>query len=454
MNRKPHLPRRTFLKGVSATMALPLLEAMIPGGDFSLRTAVAAGTGTSASGLPVRMAFVFFPNGAIMPSWKPTGEGRGFELSETLAPLKSVKDDILVITGLAQDNGRAKGDGPGDHARSAASFLTGAHPFKTAGANINVGVSVDQAAAERIGERTKLPSIELGIEKGRNAGNCDSGYSCAYSNNISWKSATTPMAKEINPRHAFDRLFGAPRTPEQAKRDLYRKSILDVVQDDAKQLQSKLGKTDRRKLDEYFTSVREIEERIVRAEKQAEQTKPDFAVPAGTPSDLQEHCRLMADLMVLAFRTDTTRVATFMLANEGSNRSYPMIGVSEGHHSLSHHQNKEEKMAEIRKIDLFLAQQFAYFVEKLKATPEGSGSLLDNAMVMYGSGLSDGNRHNHDDLPVVIAGKAGGLIATGRHLKLDKEVPMNNLFLSMLDRVGAKIDSIGDSTGRLRELEG
>lgn len=445
------LHRRTFLQGLGAAMSLPLLEAMVPGGDFTRTVLAASG---SSTGQPVRMAFVFFPNGAIMPSWKPKGEGTSFELSETLSPLKSVKDDILIVTGLAQDNGRAKGDGPGDHARSAASFLTGAHPFKTSGANISVGVSVDQAAASQIGSNTKLPSLELGIEKGRNAGNCDSGYSCAYSNNISWKSATTPMAKEIHPRLVFDRLFGKPRTEQQAKRDLYRRSILDAVAEDAKDLQSKLGKTDRRKLDEYFTSVREIEERIVRSEKQAEQAKPDFALPAGVPSDLQEHCRLMADLMVLAFRTDTTRVATFMLANEGSNRSYPMVGVSEGHHSLSHHQNKQDKIDEIRKIDRFLAMQFAYFVEKLKSTKDGAGTLLDNSMVLYGSGISDGNRHDHHDLPVVIAGKAGGTIATGRHLKVNGEVPMNNLFLSMLDRVGAKVDSIGDSKGRLNGLDG
>ncbi len=452
---RSQLPRRTFLRGVGAAMSLPLLEAMIPGGDFALPRALAAGTNPASGPLPVRMAFVFFPNGAIMPSWTPKDDGRSFTFSETLAPLEKLRDDILVVSGLAQDNGRAKGDGPGDHARSAASFLTGAHPFKTSGENISVGMSVDQAAAQQIGERTKLPSLEIGIERGRNAGNCDSGYSCAYSNNVSWKSATTPMAKEINPRLVFERLFGTGQRDERAaRRELYRKSILDAVAGDARELQGRLGKTDRRKLDEYFTSVRELEERIVRAEKLAEQQRPDFKVPDGVPGNLDEHIRLVYDLLALAFRTDTTRVATYMLANEGSNRSYPQVGVTDGHHSLSHHQNKDEPIAKIRKIDQYLVKHFAYFVEKLKSIPEGTGTLLDNCMVLYGSGLGDGNRHDHHDLPVVLAGRAGGTIATGRHVRHKHDTPMNNLFLSMLDRVGAKVDSIGDSSGRLRGLEG
>jgi hypothetical protein len=427
-------------------MGLPLLEAM------TARGAAAAG----ADGRPpMRMAFVFFPNGAIMPSWKPAEAGRSYSLSKTLQPLADYQSEILVLTGLAQDNGRAKGDGAGDHARCAASYLTGAHPVKTSGADIRVGISVDQVAAAEVGRLTKLPSLELGIERGRNAGNCDSGYSCAYSSNISWKSATTPMAKEIHPRLVFERLFGSGDQSDEARarRDLFRKSILDYVADDAAKLRAGLGQTDRRKLEEYFSSVRELEQRIERAEEEARQRRPDFETPDEIPRDLQQHIRLMYDLMVLAFRTDTTRIVTFMLANAGSNRSYPMVGVNEGHHQLSHHQNREEYMNKIQKIDQFLVGEFAYFLGRLRSVQEGSGTLLDNAMIMYGSGLSDGNRHWHHDLPIVLAGRGGGTIRTGAHLVMDGEVPLNNLFLSMLDRVGAKVDKLGDGSGRLTVID-
>ncbi len=453
MNTLAKLQRRTFLKGVGATMALPLLDAMLPGARKS--AALAAAVPPTP---PTRMAFVFVPNGVIMPAWKPTESGASYTLSETLQPLEKLKGDFNVITGLAQDNGRAKGDGPGDHARSAASFLTGAHPVKTAGANIRVGMSVDQAAAEKIGHLTKLPSLELGIERGREAGSCDSGYSCAYSSAISWKTESTPMAKEINPRLVYERLFGAGQESsqdrEQDRRDFYRQSILDLVSEDAARLKESLGQTDRRKIDEYFSSVRELEQRIQRAENVAKQERPDFDVPEGIPSDLQEHIRLMYDLMVLAFQTDSTRVCTFMLANEGSNRSYRMVGVNDGHHQLSHHQSDQDKIDKIKKIDRFLVSEFAYFLDKLKSVKEGTGTLLDNSMILYGSGISDGNRHRHDDLPVILAGRAGGTIQTGRHIAFNTETPMNNLFLSMLDRTGAGIDKLGDSSGRLKGLEG
>ncbi|MBI3461878.1 MAG: DUF1552 domain-containing protein [Planctomycetes bacterium] len=441
------LDRRTFLKGLGTTMALPLLDAMLPSTVFA--------AGTPSGRPPVRMAFVFFPNGAIMPAWKPNGVGKDFEFSETLQLLAKFRDDINVISGLAQDNGRAKGDGPGDHARSAASFLTGAHPVKTSGADIRVGISADQLAAEQIGQQTRLPSLELGIEPGRNAGSCDSGYSCAYSNAISWKTPSTPMAKEIHPRLVFERLFGNGDADHQAvRRKLYRKSILDLVADDANRLKSELGETDRRKIDEYFTGVRELELRIAKAEREAAEKKPDFEVPHKPPREMQEHIRLMYDLLVLAFRSDATRIATFMVGNEGSNRPYPMVGVNAGWHELSHHQGAEEKIAKIKKIDLFHVEQFAYFLEKLKAVKEGEGTLLDNCMVLYGSGLSDGNRHDHHNLPVVLAGRAGGSIVPGRHIQVGRETPMNNLFLSMVERVGAQASSFGDSTGTLKELEG
>ena len=312
-------------------------------------------------------------------------------------------------------------------------------------------------AAELVGHQTRLPSLELGIDKGRNAGNCDSGYSCAYSSNISWKTETTPMAKEINPRLAFERLFGAGESSRSRKlRDYYRKSILDFVANDARQLQNRLGKNDQQKIAEYFTSVRELEQRIVRAEKASEVERPDFDIPTGVPGSLEEHVRLMYDILVLAFRTDTTRIATYMLGNAGSNRPYPMVDVNDGHHHLSHHGNNAEKMKKIQKIDRYLVDQFAYFLDKLRSVEEGDGTLLDHSMIVYGSGLADGNGHHHHNLPVVMAGGGGGTVTTGRHLSyLDssREMPLNNLFLSMLERIGASVDRLGDSDGRLPDLK-
>jgi len=440
------LNRRSLLRGVGAAMALPWMEAMLP------RMASAAPQAKS----PLRMAFIYFPNGAIMPAWRPEGEGKDYKLGDTLKPLDPFRQEIMVITGLAQDNGRAKGDGAGDHARGAASFLTGAHPVKTDGANIKCGMSVDQVAAAKIGDATPLASLELGIERGRDAGGCDSGYACAYSNTISWKSDTTPMAKEIHPRLVFERLFGGGEkrdTKSQARRDRVRHSVLDAVAEDAAQLREALGQTDRRKLDEYLSSVRDIERRIAKVETVARTPSPTFKAPTTVPSDIQEHIRLMYDLMTLAFQTDSTRVITFMLANEGSNHSYQNLGVGSGHHELSHHRNESDKIEQIKKIDLFFATEFARFLKSLKETKEGDGTLLDHSMIVYGSGLSDGNAHRHDDLPVVLAGKAGGTLSTGRHLKLAKETPMNNLFLSLLERVGDASSALGDSSGRLGAID-
>ena len=440
---KWNLPRRTFLRGAGLAMGLPLLQAM-------------AATARAASvGHPNRMAFVFFPNGAIMPSWTPSGEGKDYQLSDTLSALQDFQGDFNVITGLAQDMGRAHGDGAGDHARCASTYLTGAHPVKTSGENIQVGMSVDQVAASEIGKLTKLPSIELGIERGRNAGNCDSGYSCAYSNNISWKTASTPMAKEVNPRLVFERLFGngEQASEETKRRQFYRKSILDMVAADAAKLKQQLGKTDQRKMDEYFTSVRELEQRIERNEKLAATERPELELPRSAPAELADHIRLMYDLQVLAFQTDATRISTFMLGNAGSNRAYKMVNVNEGHHQLSHHRNKEDLMKKIQRIDRFLAEHFAYFLQKLRDVREGEGTLLDHCMVMYGSGLSDANRHDHHNLPIVLAGRGGGTITPGRHLAYSDETPLNNLFLSLLDRMDAKVDKLGDSSGRLSALD-
>ncbi len=443
--------RRTFLRGVGLSVGLPLLDAMVPRRQVWGRPR-ADGKPTEA---PVRLAYIFFPNGAIMPSWTPKGEGTNFEFTPTLKPLEPLRSHLTVISGLAQDNGRAKGAGPGDHARASASYLTGAHPYKTSGANIRVGVSVDQVAADRVGHLTRLPSLELGIEAGRNAGNCDSGYSCAYSSNISWRTETTPMAKEVHPRLVFERLFGSgdQSAESRSERDSLRKSILDFVADDAQRLRNSLGQTDRQKLDEYFNSVRELEQRIERSEQVAKIDPPDFETPEAIPRERQEHMRLMYDLLVLAFRTDSTRIATFMTGNAGSNRTYPMVDVREGHHYLSHHRNDQEMIEKIKRIDHFLVSEFAYFLKQLQAVEEGSGTLLDNMMVMYGSGLSCGNRHWHHDLPIVLAGGAAGTVRTGCHIRMSEETPLNNLFLSMLDRVGANVGELGDSSGRLKVVD-
>ncbi len=445
--------RRALLKGVGAAVGLPMLESMLATHSLGVAAEKAAAAGL---GIPTRLAFVFQPNGVIQAEWFPKepGEGSAFELSKSLTPLTDHKNEVLVISGLAQDNGRAKGDGPGDHARAAGSFLTGAHPVKTAGANIKVGMSADQWVASKVGHLTRLPSLEIGIEPGRTAGSCDSGYSCAYSSTVSWKTDSTPMAKEINPRLVFERLFGGDdNTPEtRAKRATYRKSVLDVVAGDAAKLKDKLGETDRRKLDEYFTSVREIEQRIEQAEANLKNSRPDFEIPKGIPKDGREHLRLMYDLLMLAFRTDSTRVATFMVGNAGSNKTYPMVDVKEGHHELSHHRNEKDKLAALQRIDQFQIEQFAYFLKQMKSVKEGEGTLLDHSLLMFGSGLGDGNAHSHHDLPILVAGRANGGVKPGRYLKLAKETPLNNLFLSCFDRMGAASESFGDSNGRLEQI--
>ncbi len=451
MSRSLNISRRTVLRGAGAALALPWMEAMAPAAALGLGSP----SGPATEG-PQRMAFFYVPNGVHMQDWRPKEEGRDYTLPWILEPLNPLKDEMLVLSGLAQRNGEALGDGPGDHARSLSSFLTGAHPYKTDGANIKVGISADQVAALKIGGRTRLPSLELGIERGAQSGNCDSGYSCAYSSNISWRSESTPMAKEINPRFAFDRMFGGSgktgTVAEQQKRGLYDRSILDFVLEDAQNLRNRIGMNDRRKMDEYLTSVREIEQRIARADT-SEPVKTGAQRPSGVPKDYAEHVRLMFDLIVLAFQTDMTRICTFMYANEGSSRPYPFLDVPEGHHDLSHHGGDPAKHEKIKKINRFHIEEFARLLEKLKAIKEGERSILDNSMIVYGSGISDGDRHNHDDLPVILAGKGGGTIQTGRHIDYKKQ-PLNNLFLSMLDRMGVPCDNLGDSTGRLEKLDG
>lgn len=443
MTKSLRISRRTVLRGMGTAMALPLLDAMIP---------AVARAGKQTNGAPNRMAFVYVPNGMHMPLWTPQATGADFELPYIMEPLAKVKDQMLVFSGLAQHHARANGDGAGDHARALASFLTGEQARKTHGADIRVGVSVDQVAAAKVGQQTKFASLELGCDRGSQAGNCDSGYSCAYSTNISWRSETTPQAKEIDPKLAFERLFASGTADARSQRQKHRQSVLDFVLEDARDLKAKLGYKDQRKLDEYLNSVRELERRIAVTADEPEPAPPDYPKPEGIPKDYAKHIRLMYDLLALAFQGDLTRVATFVVANEGSNRSYSFIDVPEGHHDLSHHGGDEEKQRKISEINRFHVTHLAYFLEKIQGIAEAEGSLLDNSMILYGSGIGDGNRHNHDNLPILLAGRGGGTIDSGRHIRYEKETPLNNLYLSMLDRIDSPVETLGDSNGRLDTL--
>ncbi|PHS03017.1 MAG: hypothetical protein COA78_19455 [Blastopirellula sp.] len=447
------ISRRMMLRGLGTAMALPWLESL---GHNSL---AAAPTSSGADGKPpVRMAFLYVPNGMHMPDWTPAEEGDLTNLPKTMQSLNKVKSELTPLSGLTLNNAHALGDGGGDHARSVAAFLTGAHPKKTNGADIANDVSVDQLAASKIGHQTRFPSLELGCEPSAQAGNCDSGYSCVYTSNMAWRNSTSHVGKEVDPQLVFDRLFGNEfREETRAKQAILsrrKKSILDFVLDDARRLNERLGKGDKQKLDEYLYSVREIEQRLQQSIKLdgKEIEAPDYPRPAGVPAEMDEHIRLMMDMMVLAFQTNSTRIASFMYTNAGSNRSYSNIGVAEGHHNLSHHGNDEKKQSKIAQINSFHVQQLAYFLEKLQSTKEHDGSLLDNCMVMYGSGISDGNRHNHNDLPILLAGRGGGAIRPGRHLRYADQTPLTNLYLMMLEAMGIKQTSFGDSKAKLTNL--
>ena len=435
------LPRRTFLRGMGATVALPFLDAMTPA--FA-----------SASAPVTRVAFVYTANGVIMQDWTPAEAGPGFAFSKTLTPVEPFRDDLLVLTGLAHRNGEALGDGPGDHARAGASWLTGVHPRKTRGADIRNGMSVDQMLAETIGRDAPLPSLELGLQDVRMAGGCDSGYSCAYSNTISWSSPTTPLPYENNPSRVFSRLFGDGDTTDPAVRAVrarQNRSLLDFVRDDAARLRATLGAGDRRKLGDYLDSVREVERRIRNARHDGA-ALPVLDRPDGIPPTFEEHVRLMSDLITIAFQADLTRVVTLMYSREGGNRTYRSIGVPDAHHGLSHHLNDPEKMARLAVIDRHHVAMLAYLLGKLRGAQDGDGSLLDHAMVVYGSSLSDSNAHTHDDLPTLLAGGGGGALRGGRHLRYPDGTPMTNLFLTMLDRLGVHRERVGDSTGRIAHL--
>lgn len=447
------MSRRAALRGLGVTMALPWLEAMV-GAPGAVARAASPAQAASAGLAPLRMAFVFTPNGVNYPHWAPSGEGADFALSPTLEPLASVRQHVNVMTGLTLDKARANGDGPGDHARSSASFLTGCQARKTAGNDIHIGISVDQFAAQQIGMRTRLPSIEIGCEGSRKAGNCDSGYSCAYTTNIAWSDEDTPVPKLIDPAEVFEALFGDAEQTASRRAILRRRaSVLDLVADDARRLEERLGTSDRRKLDEFQSSVREIERRVQRAVNESDrQPLPDVGKPAGIPRNITDHLDLMYDMLLLAFRMDVTRIATFMTGNGGSNRTIPEIGITEGHHTLSHHRDDQDMVDKIRRIDRFYVERFARFVQKMAECKEGEGSLLDNCMIMFGSGIGDGNRHNHEDLPIVFAGRGGGTIETGRLLGYPRNTPICNLYMELLNRMDCDVASFGDSTGSLPGL--
>jgi len=442
------LSRRAVLRGLGATVALPFMDAMVPAYGASR---------TAASKPALRMGFVYVPNGImdLAGEWTPKGQGRDFEFSDITAGLEPFRQNVTVISGLAQLNGRPGGDGAGDHARAGATFLTGERPVKTEGLGIRAGVSADQIAARVLGEHTQIASLETGIEEQSVAGGCDSGYSCAYTNTISWRSPTTPNPVEDNPRRLFERLFGDGESTDPAERLSKlreQRTILDFVREDLSRLHAQLGANDRRKLEEYVEAIRDLERRIERAEAQSGQKLPTFNRPGGVPDSFDEHTKLMIDLQVLAYQADLTRVSTFMMGREGTWRSYPGIGVPDAHHAVTHHSHDAEKISKVILINKHHVKMFGYMMDRMRSIQDGDGSLLDHSMLLYGSSISDGNQHLHHDLPLVLAGGAGGQLPGGRHLRYPRETPMNNLLLSMLELGGVPTEQLGDSTGKLEGL--
>jgi hypothetical protein len=438
------LARRTFLRGMGTAIALPFMDAMAP----------ALASSRIPGKPPVRMGFVYVPNGIDMRNWTPDYEGKFRELPPTLQPLEPFKDDMLLLSNLTHNNGRALLDGPGDHGRCCGTYLTGVHVRKSE-VDIQASVSCDQIVANEVGHLTRFPSLEIGIEDARQAGNCDSGYSCAYTNNMAWRNETQPLPPILNPRELFERLFGsdAHLTPEaRERRRMYRRSILDFVSEDTKKLQSDLGPTDQRKLDEYLSSIRDIERQIEQAEKFGTRVEPGLDKPYGIPADFAEHFKLMTDMLTVAFQADLSRVFTFLVTREGSSRPYREIGIPDGHHPLTHHRNEPAMMDKVAKINHYHMTHFAKWIEKLKSTQEGDSNLLDNSMIVYGAGLSDGNRHLHHDLPTIILGRGGNYLNTGRRIVYRRETPMSNMHRTLMDRMGAKVEFFGDSTGKLEGL--
>jgi hypothetical protein len=444
--------RRHFLRGLGACIALPAFESM---GALKALAATSK-LATTAGGAPLRTAFVYFPNGAIPAAWWPKGEGNDYEFSRTLKPLEPLRQHLQVLSGLDQKSAYGGQDGGGDHARGNGVFLTGVRLKKSA-TDIRAGISIDQAIAREVGHLTRFPSLELSSDAIRTSGACDSGYACAYQFNLSWSSATTPVAAESNPRMVFERLFGQGAPGERAdnlrRRQQEQRSVLDFVLEDARGMNRRLNGRDRDKLDQYLTGIREIETSIQKAERFGAVKDPGVETPDGIPQDRALYAQIMLDMLALAFQTDSTRVATVMLGHDGDNRSLPEIGISEGHHDLSHHFQNEEKIQKLTEIDLWYATQFAKFLQKLGSTKDVDGrSILHNSMILYGSGNADGNRHTHSNLPLILAGSGGGALTPGRYVQHGSK-PMCNLFLSLAEKMGApKLGNFGDSTGKLENV--
>jgi hypothetical protein len=445
---KKHIPRRAFLRGVGTAISLPLLDSMVAAQTPLAKTAASP---------EMRLGFCFIPHGAVMANWTPEGEGADFKLSRTLAPMEPFKNQVVVVTNLAHKMAApgGPGDNGGDHTRAPAVFLNGVHPKRTDGADIRAGVTIDQMAAQKIGQQTPLPSLELATEDFSGlVGSCDVGFSCAYMNTISWRTPTTPLPMEINPRVVFTRLFGdGANTEERLLRIQEQSSILDAVMSQVRHLEGNLGPSDRNRVSEYLDTVREIERRIQLAEKQnANSTLAVPTSPSGIPDDHQVHTKLMFDLMAIAYQANITRISTFMMAREVSYRTFPMLGISEGFHPASHHQNNPARLENLTKINTYHVSLVAYFLDKLKNTPDGDGNLLDHSLILFGSGMSNSNVHNHAPLPVLVAGGAAGKLKGGRHLKYPEGTPMANLLLTVLDKAGVPQERVGDSTGLLTEL--
>jgi hypothetical protein len=444
---KTHLPRRTFLRGIGVSLALPFLDGMVP---------ALTALGATAAKPVKRLGIVYVPNGIYMDRWNPPGDGGPLEITPTLEPLAAFKDRMLLLSGLANRQGDPlPGEGAGDHARAAGAYLTGVHPKKTEGADIRAGLSMDQIAAQVLGQETQLASLELCLESEDRAGSCDPGYSCVYANTLCWRGPTTPLPMVNDPRVVFERLFGSGGTTDPAAWLVGRRedrSLLDGVTAKIARLRRELGPRDQGKLNEYFDAVRDVERRIQKAEQQGTRELPLVQQPIGIPTTFAEHARLMFDLQVLAYQADLTRVMTFMVGHETSARAYPEIGVPDAHHALSHHGNNKELIAKLIKVDSYNAQTFAYYLQRLASTSDGDGSLLDHVTLIYGSGMSDGNRHNHHNVPTLVVGGGSGTIKGGRHLRYREDTPVTNLFLTLLTKLGVPAESIGDSSGTLEHL--
>jgi uncharacterized protein DUF1552 len=436
------IPRRTLLKGVGATLALPFLDAMVP--------ALAAPSATKA---PNRLAVVYLPNGVMMNDWTPEKEGKDYELKRILQPLAPFKDKMLILSGLALMPARAQtGENGGDHARGGTAYLTGIHPRKTEGADTEAGISMDQIAANEIGKHTQFASLEVCVDSPELLGQCEAGYTCAYMNSICWRNETTAMPMENRPRQLFERIFGDSDSTDpkvRLRRIQQDKSILDSVSEKANKLRIKVGANDQTKINEYLDAVRDVERRVQTAEEQSDRELPHLTRPTGIPDTFTDHAKLMFDLQVLALQTDLTRVATFMMGREFTFRTFREIGIPDGYHSLTHHMYNPEKMEKVVAIQTYHAKHFAYYLDKLNKTQDGDGSLLDHMTVLYGGGISDGNSHLHDNLATVVVGGASGQWKGGRHVRVTKDMPLSNLLLGMLGTVGIEEKKLGDSSGHL-----